>query len=407
MKKEAIRAVVHGDIMARKKTLSEMYLGPEPIWDDQPDESLRRSAVISAFNWYNYFYNHKDAKGMLIAYLNKDNRKKDSAIIKKVPDTKIKTTYSWLMRMSMNGFELTNDEVNVIELEIFRLKGYVKTKEEQDLIRSKELELEDDGLEKQHTKPTIQDRMKEKADNVGGEFEGFLDEFIHSGMTSKSFDDCKHLPINLLKTENISPQHANILLDVWNQHKSEYDNILNELDKRKGRDTELINAYGFNKTHIKNLIKFCDYIINSIGSYITYKKATRSKPKRKVISVETMVSKLKYMKEYEFGTIKLKSIKPVKIPGSKELFVYDTKTRKLRYYVEDPHAGGMSVKNNNIIGFDESKSSCKTLRSPEEQVHEFKSASRPNSRKLFNGLTTIGTKVSGRFNEHLVILRVH
>jgi len=113
----------------------------------------------------------------------------------------------------------------------------------------------------------------------------------------------------------------------------------------------------------------------------------------------------KYMKEY--SDLNLTSVKPVKIHGAKEMYVYDTKKRKLHYYVEDLHAGGLSVKNSTIIGFSVADSACKTLRKPDKQIKDIMNSSKPNARKYFKAIKTVDTKLSGRFNANLVILRVH
>jgi hypothetical protein len=88
------------------------------------------------------------------------------------------------------------------------------------------------------------------------------------------------------------------------------------------------------------------------------------------------------------------------------MFAYDTKKRKLHYYKADELSGGLTVKNNTIIGFSVSESCIKTLRKPKDQLVEFKKASKPNSRKFFKDIKAVETKTSGRFNEHMVILKI-
>ena len=88
------------------------------------------------------------------------------------------------------------------------------------------------------------------------------------------------------------------------------------------------------------------------------------------------------------------------------MFVYDTKKRKMHYYKADALSGGLTVKNSTIIGFSASASCIKTLRKPKEQLKEFKSASKPNSRKFFEDIKAVATKTTGRFNENIVILKI-
>lgn len=370
--------------MARKKTIDERYMGAEPMWDSPVEDSIRQTAMMNAFNWYNYHNSHKDAKAMLISFLIKNGRTDDAKTIKKVSDNRYHTAIAWLSKMIMQGFNATETEINNIEDEVVRLKS---------LATQNKNVIED---EPKKEKPNVQEIMKEKAREVGGELEGMYDDYYIADAPSKH----SFMPINILKASTMLPQHVPMLIEVWEDKIEElklaYD----------ATDSDIKEAYGhIGKVKLRRLIKFCELVINDLHSYVTYKKSTRAKRKKKPISVEKLVSKLKYMKQY--ADFDLVSIKPTKIPGSKEMYVYDTKKRKLHYYVEDPHAGGLTVKNNAIIGFSESKTACKTLRKPQEQLKKIMSASKPNARKFFSEIKTVDTKLSGRFNEHLVILRVH
>ena len=370
--------------MARKKTVDERYMGTEPVWDHPIDDNKRKCEMMGAFNWYNYHNGHKDAKAMLVSFLIKNGRTDDAKTIKKVSDVRYHTAIGWLSNMILKGFEPKDTDIENIENEVVRLKE----------IASKTKIVVDDTPKKE--KPNVQEIMKEKAREVGGELEGMYDEYYIADAPSKH----SFMPINILKASTMLPQHAPMLVEVW-------ENRIEELKLAyEGTDSDIKEAYGhIGKVKLRRLIKFCELVIDDLHSYVTYKKSTRAKRKKKPISVEKLVSKLKYMKEY--ADFNLKSIKPTKIPGSKEMYVYDTKKRKLHYYVEDPHAGGLTVKNNAIIGFSESKTACKTLRKPAEQLKKIMSASKPNARKVFAEIKTVDTKLSGRFNEHLVILRVH
>jgi len=370
--------------VARKKTIDERYMGAEPVWDHPVNENERKHAMMNAFNWYNYYNSHKDAKAMLVSFLIKNGRTDDAKTIKKVSDSSYHTTIGWLSNMILKGFAPKNTDIENIEHEVGRLK----------LLASKIKITGDDEPKKE--KPNVQEIMKEKAREVGGDLEGMYDEYYLADAPSKH----TFMPINIMKASTMLPQHVPMLIEVW-EDKIEELNLAYE-----GSDSDIKEAYGhIGKVKLRRLIKFCELVINDLHSYVTYKKSTRAKRKKKPISVEKLVSKLKYMKEY--ADFKLKSIKPTKIPGSKEMYVYDTKKRKLHYYVEDLHAGGLSVKNSTIIGFSVADSACKTLRKPDKQIKDIMNSSKPNARKYFKAIKTVDTKLSGRFNANLVILRVH
>ena len=84
-------------------------MGHEPEWREQP-MSGRISALSKAFAWYNYFYGKKDARDMIVSYLEAHGRKSDVRLLRGVPDSSIRTTTAWLCRMTQVGLELNEDE---------------------------------------------------------------------------------------------------------------------------------------------------------------------------------------------------------------------------------------------------------------------------------------------------------
>mgnify|MGYP003337512170 FL=1 len=107
-----------------------------------------------------------------------------------------------------------------------------------------------------------------------------------------------------------------------------------------------------------------------------------------------------------FRSLKLVSINPVDIIGSQELWVYNAKTRKLGKYVPGAYQDGLSVKGTTIQGYDEDKSVCKTLRKPDQQIKEFMKSGKVQLRKFLENIKATETKLNGRINEEVVLLRV-
>jgi len=358
------------------------YVGLEPTWEAQPDDEHRTSALVSALNWYNYACDKKQAKEMILEYLKAAGNTSDYKTIKSVADSNLNLTTAWLCRMSTQGLELNADEAERISIEVARHKDTKPKVEETE-------EVED-------TKPkgpSIQDRMLEKANEVAGELEGLLDNFILNGCKPVKGEDA----ISVLKVANILPQHISVITDVWEAKLAEFRAV-------HDGDEEVAEYYAsYGKIELRNLVKFAEQVIADALSYVQFKKVAKTPRRKKPVPPEKVVAKLKYMKE--FGDIK--SEKPVKILGAKEMFVYNTKNRKLQYYVADQHAGSLYVKNNAIIGFDPIASVSKTLRKPDEQLKELMKASKPNSRKFFKDIRAVESKLNGRFNETLIILKVH
>ena len=103
--------------------------------------------------------------------------------------------------------------------------------------------------------------------------------------------------------------------------------------------------------------------------------------------------------------LKLVSINPVDIIGCGELWIFNTKTRKLGRYVATEF-NTLNVKGTTIVNFDEFKSIQKTVRKPEEKLKEFKSAGKVQLRKFLDDINATDTKLNGRLNEETILLKV-
>jgi hypothetical protein len=204
-------------------------LGMEPTWSIQPTDN-RFSALSKAFSWYNYFYGKKDAREMIVNYLELHDRRADVRTLKRIPDSSIRLTTGWLCRMSMVGLELTDQEQ--VKLDNF-LKEIVESKQEE--------VVEEAVVDNDTPRITIQDRLREKVIDCAGELDGLFDEFIVDGakMTA-SFK-----PIMTIRGMNVAPQMISIISDIWKKRLTEFEEVAN------GKDSQLVEAYSnFNKIQI-------------------------------------------------------------------------------------------------------------------------------------------------------------
>lgn len=99
------------------------------------------------------------------------------------------------------------------------------------------------------------------------------------------------------------------------------------------------------------------------------------------------------------------SVNPIELLDAKEVWVFNTKTRKIGKYVADEHAGSLSVKGTSIVGFDPKQSVQKTVRKPEETLRDFKKAGKVKLRKFLDEINAVEIKLNGRFNAETVILK--
>jgi len=204
----------------------------------------------------------------------------------------------------------------------------------------------------------------------------------------QDFLDLQNMP-----TANQLSKMEELDADMWEQLKEGYSHV------KKADVTKLLKLY-------QNIHDACDMIIDQA-------KATRKTRKPKQHSASKLVEKLKYKKSDDKYSIV--SINPTEIIHASELWVFNTKTRKLGKYVAenvDPkglarQGSGLSVKGTTIQDFDEKLSVQKTLRKPDEQLREFKAAGKVALRKFMDTVNTTDTKLNGRINNDIVLLKVN
>ena len=361
------------------------YLGPEPMFAVQPDEDRRRVALMRSFTWYGRFYGKKDAKEFLSQYLDLRERSQEAKIMRRIDEKECINTLAWLARMELRGLELSETESNTLQNEIKRL---LETVNKPQVI---------EAVVEAPTRPNIQDILKDKAREAGGELEGLFDEYITSGAGSKH----TLRPIDEVAKKNVMPQHISLLTDVWKKKLNEIEEAL------KGTDSQLVQGYGhLTKTQLKNVVKFIELVISDLNSYISVKKAAKAPRARKAVPVEKIVAKLKYLKTFKDTASKLDlmSISPIKLHGASEAWVYDTAKRKLHHYIADDYSKTFTVKGSTLLGFDTAQSEVKTLRKPSEQLKEVM-GSKPAARKYFKDIKAVSTTPNGRFNDAMIILK--
>ena len=357
-------------------------MGMEPTWRVQPTEG-RVSAFSHAFSWYNYFYGKKDAREMIVNYLETHGRKDDVRTLKRIPDSSIRLTTGWLCRMSMVGLELTEHEQ--IKLDNL-LKEILESKQDEEVA---EVPVDDSV-----PKITIQDRLREKVSECAGELDGLFDDFIASG--AKLNADYK--PVVLMRSLNIAPQMVNDIKQIWTRKLVEFDEAV------AGKDADLTQGYNYlTKIQLKNCVKFCELVISDCGAYVQIKKVERKPRAVKAVSPEKRAAKFKCI--VEFAELKLKGLPAASLVDKAEAWLYDTKKRKLIHIVADSHAQAFTVKSNAIIGFSTIESQQKTLRKPADVLKAMSAAGKPAARKIYKDLTTTETPFNGRGTENLIILK--
>ena len=243
---------------------------------------------------------------------------------------------------------------------------------------------------------SIQDRMRQQVSDLCGQWEGYLDDWRDGEFDLKKFDPYKEM---IVHQPAIKPAHAKIIQQMYESMYAEAQELV------AWEDEDIKEAYSQftgRAQDRKNFLKFYEMIMTATSTLINTGNANRKPRTKKAPSKDKLVAKMKY-KESE-PTIGLASLNPVGILEANELWVYNTKNRKLMHYVADEMMGGLGVKGTSLVAFDAKKSTQKTIRKPEVLKGADKLA-RTKFEKLYNDLTTTDTACNGRINEHCILIK--
>ncbi len=244
------------------------------------------------------------------------------------------------------------------------------------------------------TGPTIQDRLREKAREVAGEVEGWIDDFcMDKKAAAKTVDEF----VALFKANDLKAPHMRHMQQIFTRRAEEVATAL------LGTNKDLAEAYSnFGKVELRKFDLFHKNLLKACVMMQEVAKVERAPRKKKPVSAEKVVSKMKYKKDD--SSLGIVSLNPVQIVGSKEIWVYNTKTRKLSQYKASDERG-LTVKGTGLLNYS-TDSVEKTVRKPVETLADFKKASKVKLRTFLKELTTLDVPASGKLNEHCVLLRV-
>jgi hypothetical protein len=366
-----------------------------PKWDgcESWDSDLFHKRFTEAMAWYRLEYNGRDLKPHVLHWMRiKDYPVDQIRLFKDSKDWRCNGTMGAIAACLLKGMISQRNDFN----------GGRNT---EDWLRSEIAKVLQDGkndlkselLETTVSVPkiNIQDRLREVSSIMVEEIDQAVDSFVDD---PESFDHKAFKILNLLKGKQAKAAHARIIKDFYSPCHIEITEAL------QGKCEQLKEAYShFNKKQMKKLQDFYAEIITACDMLMQEQKINRKPRAKKSVSKDKLISKLKFAKTHE--PLKLVSINPSDIIGSKELWVFNYKTRKLGKYVADEFTE-LSIKGTSIIGFNETNSIQKTLRKPEEQLKEFKSAGKVALRKFLEDIKSVDIKLNGRINEDTLLLKV-
>lgn len=353
-------------------SVESVFIGEEPKWDNP------RTTLISALNWYANQSGPKESKKYTLDHIKKEKYSK--SIIEKVSsiDEVMFSNIGFVCRILDRGAEIDKKE-------------WVKEKIHS-LIKTVEAPAKVSEFAKKAPTTTIQDRIFEQSSIYIADIDGYVDDFIKTRKVPE-FNPYDWMISNLVKSI-----HAK-------QIQTHFSSMLDELklayDKK---DEDLVEGYSsYKKTELKNFIKFLQSIVDDCSKIIDNSKLVKKPRKKKVVSVDKKVAKVQYKKEdVEY---KLASISPTEIIGATQLWVFNTKYKRLGLY-KSVDESGFSIKGTTIEGFDTVLSVQKTLRKPLDTLNDFKKAKKPELKKFLNNITCKESTLNGRLNSDTILLKV-
>jgi len=371
-----------------------------PVWEgcETWDGDTFHRFFKRAMDWYRLESDIKTYKPAVVKWMESIGcTKSDITAFKKVKDSRINSTMGAVacclnrgMTAQRADFNNGRDTAAWLRAEIVKVIEAGKNDIDED--EAKAIEAAKPAV---YT-PSIQERVKEAAYKMTEELEDAIEGFQKD---PENFDPKAFKVLNLLKGKEVKAAHARLIKTLYKRDLEE----LEELASGQA-DEQLKEGYSHrSKKQIRNLITFYQEIMSACDMLAQEAKVNRKPRKTKVVPKDKLVAKLKYMKSNE--PLKLVSINPADIIGSKELWVFNTKTRKLGKYVA-AEFNDLGVKGTTITGFNEHQSICKTLRKPEEKLKEFKAAGKVQLRKFLDEINATDTKMNGRINEETILLKV-
>ena len=374
-----------------KRDYSPSWVGCE-AWDE--NQFLRY--FHSAMKYYRMEASGKELKVKVIDWMGKNGYDKTTIqSFKKTKDNRCSLTVGSIAACLLKGMQSTRPDFNNgrdtatwLGAEIAKIIDEGKNDIDEDAVVV-------DDKPAVYT-PSIQERTRDAALLMTEEIE---DAYESYQADPENFDPKAFKMLNLLKGKGAKAAHARIIRDFYARDLAE----LNELASGEG-DEQLKEGYKHRtRKQIKNFIAFLQEIESACNMLMQEAKVNKKPRKTKAVSKDKLIAKLKFKKTDE--PLKLVSVNPADIIGAQELWVFNSKTRKLGKYVAEEFKE-LGVKGTTITGFSEMKSVQKTLRKPVEQLAAFKAAGKVVLRKFLEDINAVDTKMNGRLNEETILLKV-
>jgi hypothetical protein len=337
--------------------------------NDEPsyvgEDSASSIEVIKALNWYNENRTEKDAAKILNCELRV---------------AKNHQTFAWLTQMKKRGFVFNESNSSTV--------AEMQKQYQSSISKTVEVQLEGEEV----SAISMQERIAKRTNYLISELEGVVDDYGHT-LKSKDFKAYDWF----LKNE-VKPIHAGKIADWFRQSADEI------IDGLKDPDKDYREAYTrIGKDKIKSILAVMENIISDAERLAQNVSKTRKPRKKKPVSFDKMVSKLQYKPKDD--NFKIQSINPVNMIGASQVWIFNTKSRKLGVY-SALDSVGILVKGTKLENYSINESFAKTLRKPEKSLNIVLDGGKIALRKLMDSINSKPASLNGKIGKDVVILRV-
>jgi hypothetical protein len=365
--------------------MHDIEYGAEPVFE--PGAVLDALALGKALNWYNNVCEAKQSKKFTIEFLKE--RKTGVNIIQMVndlPEWRF-TTVGWVSRIRSRNPTIKFPDISEVSVK----QRYV------DLIAlAKKQAANKAPVSAKVDAPKLspQDHLRAKFQNLTADLDDKIDAFFSNTL------DANFKAEAWILNKDIKAKMAEDIVALYKEQREELQCAID------GEDEQVTEAYKwYTKKQLRKAVDFLNTIIDAAAKLASAKKAAKTPRKRKAQTPEKIVAKLKYAASAEVGALNLNSVPATTLINALQIWVYNTKKRKLTVYNADDQSG-LSIKRSSIINFNAKTSVTKRLRKPEETLKVVVDGGKVVLRSLMDGIRTTPAPANGRINADTVLIRV-
>ena len=370
--------------MATKKKRSQYFL-TEPNW---AEFSLAQSEEERAVAWgkANYFIHaeipNKECYKTFRQWVTSGSKwtKEEQKKVLEAPDYAFLSISEYTWFWTKVGWMLERQEEYIYTKYDYFLQTAAKKKAERE--------------QEKATRPTVKPIRRELDIFINA-----VDQSIEIMFTGKKTSTPEQLITNCV----LNKEEANAVYQEYASHIDELKELqrVRKLRNRSDWDDQLVEGYSHvNKPNMDKTVAWLEELQTLLMTAQQRKKPVRRKKPQDPRKIVARLRHLQADKE-----LNIASVNPVNILGSSEVWVYDTKRRRLGLY-KSKGDGGLAVRGTSITGYDEDLSYEKTLRKPDEQLKLIMKKSKNALHDTVGKIRGKQMKVKTRINPHMLLLKV-